>query len=47
MRVLEIRSAVRPWRFIVGPRTASITVELPAGLADAQRIRTGDVVQWP
>lgn len=46
MQVLEIRHSVKPWRFVLGPRNATITVELPAGHANEKPIQTGDVVQW-
>jgi uncharacterized membrane protein (UPF0127 family) len=47
MTVLEVRDRVKPWRLALGPRAATITVELPARFAGEQRIAQGDTLLWP
>lgn len=41
LKVLEVTSHVRPWRFVCAPRRACYVLGLRAGLADAIGLRTG------
>lgn len=44
-RIVAIHPGVKPWRMIFGPRTASATLELPAGTASAHRATVGERFQ--
>jgi uncharacterized protein len=46
MKVKQVKDRVKPWRVVLGPRAATITVEMPAGFAGEQRIGEGDTLQW-
>lgn len=45
-RVVSLREAVRPWRFVRGGRGACSVLEFPAGFAREHGITVGEIIQW-
>jgi uncharacterized membrane protein (UPF0127 family) len=43
-RILDVASAVAPWRLRFGPRGTKSVLEVPSGWARANELEKGDVV---
>jgi uncharacterized protein len=45
-RFLASHQAVRPWRFLFGPRHSSVVIELPVGALCGIQIQLLDLFSW-
>lgn len=46
MRIVSIHNNVKPWKSIMAGRKKCLTIELPAGTADENLCKTGDILEF-